>query len=79
MVQFAFILCLYHSNEKHFMKSKRRCLKCNQEDANSNIATKERSPFNLRKIDQIGLIVVGLSFVIFNVLYWMIFLKYDFD
>lgn len=80
MIQFAFILHLYHLNEKSILQTKRNGVKCSIEEVSLKIKRKyEKHLFNLRRIDNIALNVVASSFIIFNVAYWVIFLTYDFN
>ena len=80
MIQFAFVLHLYHLNEKHVIQTKRNGLRCSIEEKTLNIKrVKDKRIFDVRRIDQIALNVVGSSFLLFNVLYWTIFLTYDFN
>merc|ERR1712224_898319 len=68
MIQFAFILHLYHINEKHLLQTKRNGVKCSIEEISLKIKRKnEKRLFNLRRIDTIALNVVASSFIIFNI------------
>ena len=80
MIQFAFILHLYHINEKNYLQKRRNGIKCSLEEKSLKILkAKEKHIFDIRKIDNIAFNVVVSSFIIFNILYWVIFLTYDFN
>ena len=42
--------------------------------SNSNI---DQPTFDLRKIDRIAFVVGGLMFLLFNIVYWFVFLIFD--
>ena len=80
MIQFAFILHLYHLNEKNLLHTRRNGVKCSIEEKSFKITkAKEKHIFDVRRIDNIALNVVASSFIVFNILYWIIFLSYDFN
>lgn len=44
-----------------------------------SICLDETPKFNLRKIDQVAFVVGGLSFLLFNAIYWVAFLTFNFN
>ena len=84
MVHFAFVLHLHQSNKKQAVNkscrrrkpSKGATLLC---DNVVPVHINEKPTFDTRKIDNIAFNVVGSAFVLFNILYWTIFMTVNFD
>ena len=84
MIQFAFVLHLHQYNQKELFEDKgkrRKSLKKNLlwYDNVGYVSQNENRKFNIRKIDNIAFNVVGTLFIVFNLLYWTIFMTFSFD
>ena len=84
MLQFAFALHLHQYNQRESVKDrgKRRKPSKNNITFHENvghISPNNNRKFNIRKIDNIAFNVVGSIFIIFNLLYWTIFMTFSFD
>ena len=75
IIQFAYIIHLCH------IKKKRRYgVKGSRKEKSLKIRkANEIHIFDIRKVDNIAFKFVVSSFIIFNILYWVIFLTYDFN
>ena len=85
-VEFALVLHLHQHNEKHAAKEKaiRKWRKkvVNTKNGVENESTVDynidKPKFDIVKIDRVAFVVFGMSFVLFNLIYWIAFLNFNF-
>ena len=93
LIEFACILFLHQYNEKNLVKADsplaRRAFQMNvammnmvslSQHENGRIEYSNGKPaFDIIKIDRVAFVVVGVLFLIFNLLYWLTFMILDFN
>ena len=91
-VEFAFVLHLHHQNERHMQSQKPSVHKCDgcsngkttsEQNVNNDRSNEKTNSFRLKydikKIDVVAFIVGAVFYVVFNIIYWVVFLNFDFE